>query len=152
VKKWKMSSSDFYHLLTVEQNFRCQLTGRELRPQNTSVIHKIPRSKGGRHAPSNVQLVRSEVAALARIHTVEEIYQLCQEILDYRDAEREDRSDGVMPSKWDWRFLLFKVTTLNRQAASKQARAIRQAPATWGERSAQEISRLNREYVKIKTP
>lgn len=144
MKHWKMTAADFYTLLTTVQGYRCALTGRELRPQNTSIVHCVPLSKGGRHCIANVRLVRTEFASLARKHSLEEVLSMCKEILDFNSSRPHRRPLKRSVDKADWQVLLFRMATFNQKPEATELGASRRKPTTWGSTSGQEIMRLNR--------
>lgn len=144
MKKWKMVAADAYHLLTVEQNFRCALSGRALRPQNTSIVHKVPRLKGGKHQLSNIYLVDSSLASLARKHSYGEIIKICECILNYRTERTSGTPPRTMDSKKNWEILLFRMATFNRSAEQKPKNEVLHGRSTWGKVISDELSRINR--------
>ena len=82
-EKFKFRSKHFYNLLNT-QEYRCYLTNRELRPENTNAEHIKPLRAGGKHEAKNICLVDEMVAKLKRYYTVEEIIKLAAEILQAR--------------------------------------------------------------------
>ncbi len=81
MKRWTMTIQDFRHMLEVEQEFKCPITGYELTPQTITIAHKTPLKKGGKHILANVHLIHSAVAKLAKEHTLEELLAISQDIV-----------------------------------------------------------------------
>ena len=67
--------------LLKSQRFRCALTGERLEPGNCSLDHILPRSRGGGHLMSNVQIVLKRANALKGTTTMEELLLTCRQIL-----------------------------------------------------------------------
>jgi len=80
MKTYTMKAQDFYDLLET-QDYHCNLSGRELRPDCTAIVHVVPLAKGGKHVRANFQLVHTDIATLARQHTRKELLALCQDVL-----------------------------------------------------------------------
>lgn len=76
MSKWSMTSEYFKHLLEEVQDYKCAITGLPLMPDNVCIIPKIPRARGGKPGPNNVQLVHESIVKLAREYTAEEILAL----------------------------------------------------------------------------
>lgn len=87
MSKWRMNSQDFWHLLEVEQDYKCRLTGWDLTPATTMITHKIPLAKKGKHVRSNVSLVHRSIVQLARELTEAEIVALAAAVIRTRGAE-----------------------------------------------------------------
>ena len=87
MSKWRMTSKDFYHLLEVEQDYKCRLTGWELNPATTMITHKTPLVKKGKHIRSNVSLVHRSIVQLSRELTEAEIVELAAAVIKTRGAE-----------------------------------------------------------------
>jgi hypothetical protein len=83
MKKWTMTTKDFHHLLEVEQEFRCALTGLDLTPDTVTIVHKIPMKKGGKHVLANVHLVHKSIAKLAKDHTLDELLVISQAVVKH---------------------------------------------------------------------
>ncbi|TWU08618.1 HNH endonuclease [Symmachiella macrocystis] len=66
--------------LIERQRFRCALSGRELTPENASLDHIVPLSRGGTHEISNLWVVDQQVNAAKSTLTVEEFVAMCREI------------------------------------------------------------------------
>lgn len=77
MSQWKMTAAHFKHLLEEVQDYKCNLTGLPLTPQNVCIALKIPRSRGGKLGPENVHLVHESIAKLAREYPVNEVIQIC---------------------------------------------------------------------------
>lgn len=86
MENFKFRSEHFYKLLK-EQDYKCYLTNRELRPENTNAEHIKPLRAGGKHEAKNICLVDEMVARLKRYYTVEEIIKLATEIIEARGEE-----------------------------------------------------------------
>ncbi|MBU41604.1 MAG: hypothetical protein CMN76_00165 [Spirochaetaceae bacterium] len=81
---YTFKAKDFYELLDGQQE-RCALTGRQLTPENCTAIHRIPLRRGGTHDLNNICLVVEEIAQLKRSLLDDELYSLCEDLLQYRD-------------------------------------------------------------------
>jgi hypothetical protein len=68
------------HQLLSEQDGRCALTGRNLTPENVELDHRQPRSKGGEHSLSNVQLVVIEANRAKGNMDLEAFVLLCNDV------------------------------------------------------------------------
>jgi 5-methylcytosine-specific restriction endonuclease McrA len=71
------------------QDYRCAMTGRVLTPATASIDHIVPLSRGGKHCPTNAQIIHAEVNAAKRNMTHEEFIAMCCEVADM--ARREGR-------------------------------------------------------------
>lgn len=81
-----VNRADIYAQLD-RQGYRCQLTGRELTPENASLDHVHPISKGGSHSAENIQVIIKEANAAKGTLSEDEFLTLC------RDVSRE-RGEG----------------------------------------------------------
>lgn len=63
------------------QQFRCALTGRRLTPDEASLDHIIPISRGGQHTPENIQILHRDVNRAKSTLTNDEFVGLCRDIL-----------------------------------------------------------------------
>lgn len=81
LKNEKITIKDLRDML-VKQDYRCALSGRLLTPQNCSLDHIIPLSKGGMHTPDNAQLVCCEINKVKANLTDEEFIELCRDIVE----------------------------------------------------------------------
>jgi 5-methylcytosine-specific restriction endonuclease McrA len=63
-----------------KQNYKCALSGRELRPDNTAMDHIMPLSRGGHHTQDNAQLLDAEVNRAKGSMTDEEFRRMCEEV------------------------------------------------------------------------
>lgn len=77
--KYEVNSAAL-HIMLDEQHGRCALTGRELTPENVELDHLQPRSKGGEHALSNVQLVVTEANRSKGNMDLETFVLLCNDV------------------------------------------------------------------------
>lgn len=68
-----------------KQSYRCALTGRPLAPENTSLDHLIPVSRGGAHCLGNGQLLQTEVNRAKAALTNDEFIALCREVVAWAD-------------------------------------------------------------------
>lgn len=64
------------------QQYRCALTGRTLRPETASLDHIQPLSKGGAHDISNIWIVDHQVNSAKGSLTAEEFIKLCQDVMN----------------------------------------------------------------------
>jgi len=80
IKNERIRMHDLREMLN-KQNHQCPLTGRELTPDNCSIDHVIPLSKGGSHTKDNAQLVVAEVNHAKGNLTEEEFLQLCRDVV-----------------------------------------------------------------------
>lgn len=86
MEKFKFRSEHFYNLLKT-QNYKCYLTNRELRPENTNAEHIKPLRAGGKHEAKNICLVDEIVSKLKRYYTVEQIIEVAADIIETRGKE-----------------------------------------------------------------
>lgn len=70
------------------QEFRCAITGRELTPENASLDHIIPVSKGGEHLLENIQFLHADVNRAKGTMTMDEFIAMCAEVTAHH-ASRE---------------------------------------------------------------
>lgn len=87
MSKWKMNSQDFWHLLEVEQAYKCRLTGWELTPATTMLTHKTPLISKGKHIRNNTSLVHRKIVQLTRELTEAEIVELAAAVIKTRGAD-----------------------------------------------------------------
>lgn len=59
------------------QEYRCALTGLELTPESANVDHVTPLSRGGKHDPSNCQIVLDHVNKAKGGMTQQEFIDMC---------------------------------------------------------------------------
>jgi 5-methylcytosine-specific restriction endonuclease McrA len=85
LKNERIGTRDIREMLE-GQGRRCALTGRELTPENCSLDHVLPLTKGGEHSPSNAQLVTMEVNKAKGMMTEEEFIQLCKDVVAWSGA------------------------------------------------------------------
>lgn len=73
------------HILDVivSQNYRCALTGWELKPNNASLDHIVPLCKGGEHVASNAQVLHSDVNRAKGMMDQDEFVRLCCAVADW---------------------------------------------------------------------
>ena len=141
---WKMRAADFYTLLDAQQ-CRCNLTGKMLTPENTSIAHKLPLKFGGKHELSNIQLVCEEISYLARSLPIDQIVNLALSIIATQITDNESQSaDSYGPLvKSEWKEILRRITTLNKSVDKNRVNAYpKQRHQTWGkcfERALQDL-------------
>ncbi|MDH5657449.1 MAG: HNH endonuclease [Spirochaetia bacterium] len=82
-KEYVFRAQDFYDLLE-SQEYRCALTGRELKPENTTAEHIVPLRMGGRHELKNIYLIDQNVSRLKRYLSEEEVIRAAADIVRYR--------------------------------------------------------------------
>lgn len=66
--------------LVESQGFRCQLSGWELKPENASLDHKMPVSRGGDHAIENLQVLDFRVNKAKGTMTNDEFVEMCNAV------------------------------------------------------------------------
>lgn len=69
------------------QQYRCALSGRKLAPENTSLDHILPVSRGGGHTLKNAQALANEVNRAKHTLTNAEFIQLCRDVVAFADAK-----------------------------------------------------------------
>jgi 5-methylcytosine-specific restriction endonuclease McrA len=79
----KIGTRDIKEMLK-EQKYQCALTGRELTPENCSLDHIVPLSKGGSHSPDNAQLVVMEANKAKASLTEQEFLILCKDVVSWK--------------------------------------------------------------------
>ena len=67
--------------LLERQNYRCALTGHHLTPNNASLDHMVPVSRGGAHTIENMQVVLTKVNHAKGTMTQDEFIQLCRKVV-----------------------------------------------------------------------
>lgn len=82
-----MNTIDFKHLLEVEQNYECALTGWDLMPATLMFTHKIPLNQGGKHTRTNTSLVHRKIVQLTRELSEAEIVDMAAAIIQTRGKE-----------------------------------------------------------------
>lgn len=83
MSKWRMTAAHFRYLLEDVQDYRCNISGMPLEPSTVWIMPIIPRSKGGKPGPNNVQLLHESVVKLARNYTKEEIIFICKTVMEH---------------------------------------------------------------------
>jgi len=63
-----------------QQQHKCALTGRVLTPENASLDHVVPVSRGGSHDVENVQLVIKMANDMKGTLTMEEFISICTDV------------------------------------------------------------------------
>lgn len=63
------------------QNYKCALTGCDLSPEDVSVDHCVPTSRGGQHCIENMQLVTKAMNKLKGTLTNAELLALCKQVV-----------------------------------------------------------------------
>lgn len=79
--------------LIESQGFRCALSNRQLTPENASLDHVIPLSRGGTHDIENLCVVHHQVNTAKSSMTVDEFVTLCREV-----TECQDQSTSTVPA------------------------------------------------------
>jgi len=82
-KNERIGMTDMKDLLN-KQGFKCAISGRPLSPDNCSLDHIMPLSRGGTHTLNNAQLVRVEVNHAKGQMTEEELLALCVDICHHK--------------------------------------------------------------------
>lgn len=65
------------------QGFKCALTGRDLNPDNASLDHIQPLSRGGANIMENVQIVLCAVNQAKGTMTNDEFIAICRAVADW---------------------------------------------------------------------
>jgi 5-methylcytosine-specific restriction endonuclease McrA len=71
------------------QSYRCALTGRHLQPEDASLDHIVPVSRGGPHLLENVQVLHTAVNRAKGALTTAEFIALCREVSAWADHPRD---------------------------------------------------------------
>lgn len=67
--------------LLERQGYRCALTGEAMTPEDCSLDHKIPLSRGGPHSIDNVQFITNSVNKLKAEMTDAEFIAVCEAVV-----------------------------------------------------------------------
>lgn len=138
IKDWKIRAGDCYFLLE-KQGHKCALSGLELTPNTTEIMHRMPIESGGENSLDNTILVDSNVYKLARGLTPDQLAIICAQILDNlcrpQTAKRPDIKKHIDSRKWR---LLLSSQTNNFNKSVKRFREISQKSKkkyyhSWGE-------------------
>lgn len=78
---WRMGTKDFLHLLEVEQDYRCPLTGYELTPDNFAIVDKVK----GIRSLANTALVHQDVEKLVKDHGFKKAVEVCRAVATAAD-------------------------------------------------------------------
>ena len=143
MKRWKMTAVDFYKLLREIQDYRCFLSGRELQPENTSIVLKVPMHQGGIKQFDNICLVDSTLAALARRYSIAEIRSICLSIARYSATKKRLSPATVPRNKAAWHQALDRISNFNRSQQSKGRRQPKRRNS-WGQCTTDELRRVNK--------
>ena len=81
MSSWRMTTKDFLHVLEVEQDYRCALTGWELTPDNFAIVDKVK----GIRALANTALVHQDVEKLVKDHGLEKAIEVCRAVVAAAD-------------------------------------------------------------------
>jgi 5-methylcytosine-specific restriction endonuclease McrA len=90
-KRSQVTPTQVMNLLR-SQDFRCALSGRELKPDTSALDHILPISRGGIHSIENAQVLDKEVNRAKGTLTNEEFVRLCSEVVT--TMGRHDTSSG----------------------------------------------------------
>ena len=71
--------------LLESQSYRCALTGRPLQPEDASLDHIVPVSRGGLHLLENVQVLHTAANRAKGTLTTAEFVALCREVVAWAD-------------------------------------------------------------------
>lgn len=142
MKEWRMTAADFYKLLKETQDYRCFLSGRELHPGNTSIVLITPLHQGGKKELSNVCLIDSTLAGLARRYSISEIRSLCLAIARYSRSRRRLSPATIPRSKTAWHVALDRVKNFNRPQL-KRSRNLPGQKNSWGQCATDELRKVN---------
>ena len=77
------------------QSYRCALTGRHLQPEDASLDHIVPVSRGGPHLLENVQVLHTAVNRAKGALTTAEFISLCHEVAAWADHLRDQEHAHV---------------------------------------------------------
>jgi hypothetical protein len=77
------------------QSYRCALTGRQLHPEDASLDHIVPVSRGGQHLLENVQVLHTAVNRAKGALTTAEFVSLCREVAAWADQPRDQEQAHV---------------------------------------------------------
>lgn len=139
---WNLTAKEFYRILKDIQDYRCFLSGKELDPDSTSIVFKVPLSKGGKREPENVCLVHSMLAPLARRFSVAEIREICLAVNHHANSPKVRKPSGVPKKKADWHLALDRVKNFNRPG-TKGSKPKRKERHSWGSAATDEIRKIN---------
>lgn len=81
----KITTSALRQLL-VKQNYRCALTGWDLRPENASVDHVQPLARGGTNTIGNIQIVHGDANRAKGVMSQAEFLALCRAVTNNLSA------------------------------------------------------------------
>lgn len=77
-----------------KQKLKCALSGIKLTPENTSLDHIIPKSKGGINTPSNIRLVLKSINTTRQTMTDAEFIELCESVVNHARGGSKNLSAG----------------------------------------------------------
>jgi hypothetical protein len=69
--------------LIKKQEYRCELSGMEITPDNATLDHKVPISKGGEHVEGNLAWVHAEINRMKGQLPLDEFVSLCRKVAQY---------------------------------------------------------------------
>jgi len=81
-KERKVTAEALYRKLQ-RQQFRCALSGVLMEPDDASLDHIVPLSKGGEHNMDNVQVVHKDVNRMKGQMSQEEMVNWCRKIAQW---------------------------------------------------------------------
>lgn len=73
---WRMGTKDFMHLLEIEQDYRCPLTGYELTPEKFAIVDKVK----GLRSLANTALVHQDVEKLVKDLGFDRAIEVCKAV------------------------------------------------------------------------
>lgn len=76
----KVTTTSLLALLE-SQSYRCAFSGRDLTPEQCSLDHKIPISRGGLHVIDNCALVTPEINSAKGSMTADEFIAMCRDVV-----------------------------------------------------------------------
>ena len=82
--KVEITPLQFWRLVK-SQKCLCAISGLKLTSDNISIDHIIPRSKGGTHDISNLQLVTKIVNNMRSNYDIQDFVELCTQIVKYNE-------------------------------------------------------------------
>lgn len=74
---WRMGTKDFMHVLEVEQDYKCPLTGFELTPDSFALVDKVR----GVRSLANTAIVHRDVEKLVKDLGFERAIEVCRAVV-----------------------------------------------------------------------
>jgi 5-methylcytosine-specific restriction endonuclease McrA len=73
------------------QDFRCAMTGIELKPEDANLDHIIPVAAGGDHSMGNVQIVHRVINQMKSTLRKDAFIEWCRRVVAYADRRRTSK-------------------------------------------------------------